>query len=111
MARDGFLSESPPPASPASVERGSIGQSLWAVEQRPAGAERELRIQFIRIAQLQADLDLLQAALRHPPDDAHLRSASPPSCGIHPVAERALKAGPVRLHRGVQPSRKPAPSE
>lgn len=35
------------------------GESLWAVNQRLCIAERELRVQFTRIAQLQAQLDLL----------------------------------------------------
>jgi hypothetical protein len=43
-------------------------QSLWAVEQRLASAERELRIQFTRISQLQAELDLVLAALRRSRD-------------------------------------------
>ena len=73
MASDRFLSVSPTPASPARFDRGSTAQSLWPVEQRLAKAERELRIQFTRIAQLQAELDLLQAALRRSPDGALLR--------------------------------------
>jgi len=35
-----------------------------AVEQRLDATERELRIQFTRIAQLQAEIDLLSATLR-----------------------------------------------
>ena len=73
MASDRFLSASPTPAAPARFDRGSTAQSLWPVEQRLAKAERELRIQFTRIAQLQAELDLLQAALRRSPDGALLR--------------------------------------
>jgi hypothetical protein len=42
---------------------GTRGRSLWAVDQRLANAERELRVQFIRIAQLQAQLDLVLGAL------------------------------------------------
>jgi len=72
MTPDRFLSQSPP-ASPARLDRGSTAPSLWAVEQRLANAERELRIQFTRIAQLQAELDLLLAALRRSPDGARLR--------------------------------------
>ena len=59
-------------ASPAPFRHGAA-HSMWAVEQRLASAERELRIQFTRIAQLQAELDLLMAALRHSGDAAHAR--------------------------------------
>jgi hypothetical protein len=38
--------------------------SLWAINQRLANTERELEVQFTRIAQLQAQLDVLLAALR-----------------------------------------------
>jgi hypothetical protein len=41
---------------------------MWSVEKRLASAERELRLQFTRIAQLQAELDLLVGALRRLPD-------------------------------------------
>jgi hypothetical protein len=77
MASDRFLSASPTPASPARFDRRSTAQSL-SVEQRLANAERELRIQFTRIAQLQAELDLLQAALRRSPDGALMQGAPPP---------------------------------
>jgi hypothetical protein len=73
MASDRFLSVSPTPASRARFDRRSTTQSLWPVEQRLASAERELRIQFTRIAQLQAELDLLQAALRRSSDGALMR--------------------------------------
>jgi hypothetical protein len=66
MATDSFLSESPP-ASVARLDRGFTAQSQWAVEQRLARAERELRLQFTRIAQMQAQLDLLTATLRRSP--------------------------------------------
>ena len=66
-----FLSESPPGAS-RTVRHGSA-ESLWAVNQRLANAERELRIQFIRIAQLQAQLDLVLGALRRSPDGVPVR--------------------------------------
>ncbi|HVS33335.1 MAG TPA: hypothetical protein VMS98_18000 [Thermoanaerobaculia bacterium] len=62
-----FPVESPPPAPRARVNRGSAPQSSWAVEQRLASTERELRIQFTRIAQLQAELDMLLAALKRAP--------------------------------------------
>ena len=68
--------------SPSSVSRtvrgGSTTESFSAVTQRLATAERELRIQFTRIAQLQAQLDLLIAALRHWPDGVDVRGASAP---------------------------------
>jgi hypothetical protein len=47
-----------------------MAQSLSAVEERVAGAERELRIQFARLAQLQTEFDLLVASRRCPPDAA-----------------------------------------
>jgi hypothetical protein len=73
MPPDRLLSKSAPPASLARFDRQATAQSLSTVEQRLAVAERELRIQFTRIAQLQAELDLLQAALRRSPDGSHLR--------------------------------------
>lgn len=73
MAPDKLLSESPPPAFLARCGRRATAESLRPVEQRLACAERELRIQFTRIAQLQAELDLLQAALRRWPGGALMR--------------------------------------
>jgi hypothetical protein len=67
MPRNEFPSASPPSASRA-VRRNSASESLWDVNQRLANAERELRVQFIRIAQLQAQLDLVLGALRRSPD-------------------------------------------
>jgi hypothetical protein len=67
MRRNEFRSTSRPSASGA-VQRGSATESLWAVHQRLANAERELRVQFTRIAQLQAQLDVLVGALRRSPD-------------------------------------------
>lgn len=65
MAAARFVLKSPPPAaSPARFHRGPHADSLWAVEQRLAAAERELRTQFVRLAQLQAELDLLRAERR-----------------------------------------------
>jgi septal ring factor EnvC (AmiA/AmiB activator) len=52
------LSASHVRASPAQRDR------LRSVEQRLANAERELRTQFTRIAQLQAELDQLLAERR-----------------------------------------------
>jgi len=40
---------------------------MSSVEKRLASAERELRVQFTRIAQLQAELDLLLGAFRRLP--------------------------------------------
>jgi hypothetical protein len=62
-----------PRAASRVVRRGST-ESLWAVNQRLAKAERELRIQFSRIAQLQAQLDSVMAALRRSPNGAHVRA-------------------------------------
>src|SRR5687768_18614069 len=67
MLRNEFPLTSPPSASRA-VRRASAADSLSAVTQRLADAERELRVQFTRIAQLQAQLDLVLAALRRSPD-------------------------------------------
>ena len=53
------------PRSASGVRRGdSPTESLWAVNQRLANAERELRVQFIRMAELQAQLDVVLNALR-----------------------------------------------
>ena len=55
--------------------RGSTAEALWAVEQRLADTERELRVQFTRIAQLQAELDVLVANLRRATDAHAMRLA------------------------------------
>lgn len=68
MALERFPSAEAPPGSRIRTSRGSAAHAVWAVEERLASAERELRVQFIRIAQLQAELNVLQAALRRPPD-------------------------------------------
>ena len=65
-------SASPRPAS-GTVRRRSAPESLRAVHQRLANAERELRLQLIRIAQLQAQVDLLLAALRRSRDGTDVR--------------------------------------
>ena len=44
----------------------------WVLEQRLECAEQELRIQFTRIAQLQAQLDVLMATLRSSRKDGRL---------------------------------------
>jgi flagellar capping protein FliD len=41
--------------------------NLRALEQRLADAEQQLQVQFARMAQMQAALDLVHAALRRPP--------------------------------------------
>jgi hypothetical protein len=55
------------------LDRGFTVHSQWAVERRLATAERELSIQFSRIAQLQAELDLLRASFRRPPAGGRVR--------------------------------------
>ena len=79
----------PPPRT--GVNRGS--PSFVAVEERLASAERELAVQFTRIAQLQAQLDLVLAALRPSPggvrtDDRIRRTARTVSArsSSHPVS-------------------------
>jgi len=59
--------EIPSASTPVGISRGPTGpatESLWAVDQRLGNAERDLRVQFIRIAQLQAQLDLVLGALQ-----------------------------------------------
>jgi hypothetical protein len=66
------LAPSSPHSAAGAVRRGSATESLWAVNQRLANAERELRVQFTRIAQLQAQLDVVLGALRRSPDAVHV---------------------------------------
>ncbi len=61
-----LMSKAQPSSSPTRFEPAAVGTSLWAVEQRLANAERELRIQFTRLAQMQAELDLLRGEHRRP---------------------------------------------
>lgn len=66
-----------PSASPTSASgaarRGSAAiASHWTVNQRLGNAERELRIQFTRIAQLQAQLDVVLGALRRSAERLHV---------------------------------------
>ena len=70
MTPDMFPSVSTPSASRTRVNRGSP-TSNWAVEQRLNRAERELRMQFTRIAQLQAELDIVLATMRRSQKRAH----------------------------------------
>ena len=72
MPPSAFLSQSPLRAS-RTVPPSSAAESLSAVHQRLAHAERELRIQFTRIAQLQAQLDLVLGALRRFANGTHVR--------------------------------------
>lgn len=72
MPRNEFVSESLPSAF-RSARRGIGDESLWAITQRLCIAERELRVQFTRIAQLQAQLDLVLRALRRSPQGSQLQ--------------------------------------
>jgi hypothetical protein len=67
MEPERYLTDLPRIASPR-FDRGSTARSLWAVEQRLASTERELRIRFTRNAHLQIEPDLLLAALRRSMD-------------------------------------------
>lgn len=71
MARMKILADPPRHASPRAspVVRPA---NRWALEQRLECAEQALRIQFTRIAQLQAQLDLLVATLRSSRKDGRL---------------------------------------
>jgi hypothetical protein len=72
MTPSEFLWE-PRPVVLRAVQRFSPVASLLTVNKRLASAERELAIQFTRIAQLQAQVDLLRAASRRSPDGAEER--------------------------------------
>ena len=91
-----FSPSSPSLASRARINGRSTARSLYAVEERLAKAERELQIQFTRIAQVQAELDLLLGALRRA-TDAHVISLSvdsPPSnTGISSVDDLGDRFG------------------
>jgi hypothetical protein len=65
-------SASPSARSALGAVRRSATESLWAVHQRVANAEQELRIQFTRIARLQAQLDVVVGALRRLPVGVHV---------------------------------------
>ena len=56
--------------SRSAVNSFSTG-SMSTVEERLAAAERELKVQFARIAQLQAQLDRVAAVFRAVPTDPH----------------------------------------
>ena len=68
MRRNEFASVSPLWSYPL----GAAPKSLEAVNERLAKAERELRIQFTRIAQLQAQLDVVVGALRRSSGPIHV---------------------------------------
>lgn len=74
MAPGRLLYELPAAVAPA-VRRGSTAAyALSSVDHALAGAERrESRIQVTRIAELEAQLDLLLVALRRSPDRTHTR--------------------------------------
>jgi hypothetical protein len=72
MTQHESRSEPTRPASRAVHDR-SAADSLSAVTQRLAKAEHDLQVQFTRIAQLQAQLDLVLAALRRVTDGSHRR--------------------------------------
>jgi len=73
MTPDMFPSVSAPSASHTRGIRAAP-TSNGAVEQRLARAEQELRMQFTRIAQLQAELDLVLAMLRRSQKRPHRTS-------------------------------------
>ena len=68
-----------PRARPAVVTQATsrsgathfLTQSLSTVEERLAAAERELKVQFARIAQLQAQLDRVVTVFRTRPTEPH----------------------------------------
>jgi hypothetical protein len=59
------------PQSLAPVRPGRGIASRSSVNQRLGNAETELRVQFTRIAQLQAQLDVVLGALRRSPNGIH----------------------------------------
>jgi len=61
------------PAAPRAVRDRSAEESLSAVNKRLVEAERQLEVQFTRIAQLQAQLDLLLTALQRVREESHKR--------------------------------------
>jgi hypothetical protein len=62
----------PPPLDPRRAIRGSsAAKSLSAVNHRLGKTEYELQIQFTRIAQMQAQLDLVLVELRRVTEGSH----------------------------------------
>jgi hypothetical protein len=91
MTSERIAKATAPPSSRGRVIRGFPTASAWAIEKRLANAEQELRVQFSRIAQLQAELDLVLAALRRyqpPRDVARFRSTATRFCGISRATRR-----------------------
>jgi hypothetical protein len=72
MTADEFRSDLPTAARP-SIRGGAATESLSDVAQRLAKAEQELQVQFTRIAQLQAQLDLVLVAFRRLTEGSHRR--------------------------------------
>ena len=66
------------------AKRGTPENTLRAVEQRLAAAEQQLQLQFARMAQIQAALDLLQAALRRSPAQLDPRGSGAGRSGAVP---------------------------
>jgi hypothetical protein len=60
-------------AAPRAVGDRADAESLSAVSNRLAEAEYQLEVQFTRIAQLQAQLDFVLAALRRVTEGPHKR--------------------------------------
>ena len=58
-----FLAANPAPPAPR-FDRKSRSLAVWTLDERLGRAEDELRIQFSRIAQLQAELDRVLAMLQ-----------------------------------------------
>ena len=84
MPTERFAPAIAPTATPGRLNRLTT-RSVWAFEDRLAAAERELKVQFTRVAQLQAELDLVAAAMRRfevthakPQPVTHVRKATAP---------------------------------
>ena len=84
MPTERFASATAPAATPGRLNRFTA-RSVWAIEDRLAAAERELKVQFTRVAQLQAELDLVAAAMRRfevthaqPQPATHVRKGTAP---------------------------------
>jgi hypothetical protein len=96
MPRHSFSAASSPSAARA-VGRGAAIESLWTVNQRLANAERELRLQFIRIAQLQAQLDVVLRALRRSPKGSSCVMSVSADVG-NSTADANARKGSLREH-------------
>lgn len=60
-----------PSSESGAARRGSAFETHWTVNQRLLNAERELSVQFTRIAQLQAQLDVVLGELRRSSHGVH----------------------------------------